>query len=169
FSARSHISCSNAPQSVRNMTHQEFDVLVRQVESGVGRDPDKLRKKVTWLAFIGFAGILLPLGLVLLFAAAFFLPQVFWAPEAWGLSVVAALILLFGGWLALRPLFVRLPPPKGRKVKRAEVPALFATLDDLGNNCTQLDSTTSFSSTNVMQPSRKDRDWVSSVGIETTF
>jgi hypothetical protein len=113
------------------MTHQEFDVLVQQVESDIGRDPDRLRKKVAGLAIIGFAGVLAPVGIVLLFASAFVIPQLLWAREAWGLSVIAGLILLIGGWLALRPLFVRLPPPEGRKVTRTEAPALFADLDEL--------------------------------------
>ena len=40
------------------MSREEFDVLVHEVESGVGRDARRLRRHVLWLAVIGYAGLL---------------------------------------------------------------------------------------------------------------
>jgi Zn-dependent protease with chaperone function len=113
------------------MTHEEFDQLVRNVETGVGRDPGRLHRRVLWLALLGYAGLLAPLGFVLAVSLAFFIPGILWPQEGTVFLIIGALVLLLGGWVAGRVLWIRLPPPEGREVSRAEAPALFAILDDL--------------------------------------
>lgn len=114
------------------MTREEFDKLVRQVEEGVGRHPAALQRRVLRLALVGYAGLLFWLLVVGLIAAAFFTAMIWTDLEGKIVcGVVGALVLFGGGWAALKSLLVKLPPPQGRVVERAEVPELFAVLDDL--------------------------------------
>src|SRR6478735_3131470 len=114
------------------MTREEFDKLVRQVEEGVGRNPAALQRRVLWLAVIGYASLLFWL-LVIVLIAALFLAATFWVDmQGKIICGVAGLCIFFGGgWAALKALLVKVPPPTGRKVTRAEAPELFAVLDDL--------------------------------------
>ncbi|MSU58497.1 MAG: hypothetical protein EXS35_10020 [Pedosphaera sp.] len=114
------------------MTREEFDVLVREVERGVGRDAVKLRRRVVWLAVVGYAGLLAGLLAVVLVAALFIVPATFthWS-DAIILYVAGILMLLGGGAAVLKTLWVKLKPPTGRVVTRAEAPPLFAALDEL--------------------------------------
>src|SRR6266581_564210 len=113
------------------MTHEEFDQLVQRVEAGIGRDPEALHRRVVWLALLGYAGLLAPLGLVLAIGLAFIVPGILWPQDAAVLLVIGAFVLAAGGWAAGRVLWIRLPPPEGRVVSRAEAPALHAALDEL--------------------------------------
>lgn len=114
------------------MTHEEFDQLVKGVEAGVGRNPSALRWRVLQLALIGYAGLLFWLLVIVLIAGAFF-TAMYWTD--WQGKLVcglAGVVILFGGgWVALRALLVRVPPPEGRLLTREEVPQLFSLLDDL--------------------------------------
>jgi Zn-dependent protease with chaperone function len=113
------------------MTHEEFDQLVQRVEAGIGRDSKALHRRVVWLAVLGYAGLLAPLGLVLAIGVGFIVPGILWPQDAAVSLVVGAFVLAAGGWAAGRGLWIRLPPPEGRVVPRAEAPALHATLDEL--------------------------------------
>lgn len=114
------------------MTREEFDQLVRRVEEGLGRRPAALARRVAWLAFVGYAGLLAWLALVILIAAGFF-TAMFWADLEGKIicGLAGAVVFFGGGYAALRALLVRLEPPEGRPVTREEVPALFAVLDEL--------------------------------------
>ena len=114
------------------MTREEFDQLVRRVEEGLGRRPAALAWRVAWLAFVGYAGLLVWLVLVILIAAGFF-TAMFWADLEGKIvcGLAGAVVFFGGGCAALRVLLVRLEPPAGRAVSREEVPALFAALDEL--------------------------------------
>src|SRR5215470_8733015 len=99
------------------MTREEFDLLVRRVEEGIGRRSKALRFRVALLAALGFAGLLASLVGVLLIAA--FLFVLAWFGDLGGRILFLAIglvVLLAGGWAVLRVLWVRLPPPEGRAV-----------------------------------------------------
>src|SRR5882724_8099266 len=113
------------------MTREEFDQLVREVEAGPGREPRALRRRVFWLALLGYAGLLTPLALVLLFSLALIIPGILWPQAALIVSLLGAVVLALGGWAAGRGLWIALPPPEGRPVARAEAPELFAVVDRL--------------------------------------
>ncbi len=113
------------------MTHEEFDKLVARVESGIGRDTRALYWRIFRLALLGYAGLLLPLTMVVLISLAFFLPGILDPKDAGPLVIIGACVLVLGGWVTGKMLWIRLAPPKGRTVTRAEAPALFAALDDL--------------------------------------
>ena len=114
------------------MTREEFDKLVRQVEEGVGRDPVALKWRVLQLALIGYAGLLFWLLVIIALSAGCF-GVMLWADTQGKIvcGILGAVILFGGGWAAIKSLIVNLPPPEGRVVTRAEVPVLFAVLDDL--------------------------------------
>jgi len=113
------------------MTREQFDALVRSVESGIGRDEKALRRRVLFWALVGYAGFLSGLVAVLALAAVFLVPGIYFGKEGWILWVVGGLVLLGGGGAIVKSLWVKLDPPEGRVVTRAEAPALFAMLDEL--------------------------------------
>ena len=114
------------------MTREEFDKLVRQVEEGVGRDPAALKRRVLRLAIIGYLGLLFWLLVIIAISAGFFALMLWVDTQGKIVCGLAGIVILFGGgWTALKALIVKLPPPEGRVVIRAEVPELFAVLDDL--------------------------------------
>lgn len=114
------------------MNREDFDLLVRRVEAGVGRDHAALRRRAVRLAVLGYL-VLLAWFIVVVLIAAAFLAAAFWAdPEGRVVCIVAGLFVLgFGGWASLRVLLVPAPAPQGRALTRAEAPALFAELDAL--------------------------------------
>ena len=114
------------------MTREEFDVLVREVERGVGQRPAELRRRVLKLAVVGYAGLLAGLILVVAVAAAFLIPafHMRW-DDAMILYLVGILVLFAGGAAVGRALWVKLTPPKGREILRADAPRLFLALDEL--------------------------------------
>jgi len=114
------------------MSREEFDVLVHEVERGVGRDARRLRRHVLWLAAIGYIGLLGGLIVVVGIAAIFLVPalRMEWT-DAILLYIIGIVVLLGGGFAVMKVLWVRLKPPKGLVVTRAESPQLFAALDDL--------------------------------------
>lgn len=113
------------------MTHEEFDKLVQRVESGLGQNPRKLRREVVRLAILGYAGLLVPFGLVLALSMAFIIPGILWPQDGALLLIIGALVLGLGGWCVGSVLWIRLPPPDGREVSRAEAPLLHACVDQL--------------------------------------
>jgi Zn-dependent protease with chaperone function len=113
------------------MTREQFDTLVRQVEQGIGRDPKALRRRVVLWALVGYAGFLSWVFAVLLLAGAFLGPGIYFGKDGWILIVVGSFVLLGGGGVVIKSLWVRLELPQGRILKRGEAPALFTMLDDL--------------------------------------
>ena len=99
------------------MTREEFDRVVRQIETGVGRNPKALRFRVACLAILGYALLLAGLFLVVLLAAGFF-AIMYWADLQGKIicGIAGAAVLFGGGWAVLRALLVRVPPPKGLEV-----------------------------------------------------
>jgi Zn-dependent protease with chaperone function len=114
------------------MTREEFDAHVRQIEERFAAHPQALRGRLIWLAALGYAGMLASFAAVILVAALFIVPGLCKPLEdGWWLLLVGGLILTLGGWAVARVLWVRLTPPEGRVVTRAEAPALHAMLNDL--------------------------------------
>jgi Zn-dependent protease with chaperone function len=114
------------------MNREEFDRLVRGVEQGVGRDPAALRRRTLLLALVGYLGLLLWPVLVLLLAIGFFAAAIWGDPGGRAATLAFGVLTLgIGLPLSLRAALVRILPPVGRRVTRAEAPALFAALDGL--------------------------------------
>lgn len=112
------------------MTREEFDGLVQRLETVSRRNPGLYRVRLAGLVALAYAYLLLillgSLALCLLMVA-----MVIYQPVTLKLAIIG--LLAFGGiFLAvLRGLWVRLEPPKGLPVTRAQAPQLFALLDEL--------------------------------------
>ena len=114
------------------LTREQFDLLVRGVEERFANRPSDLRLRIAGLAALGYAGLLAGvLGAMLL--AGLFLGAMFYVDLEGKilLGLAGAVILAVGAWGTLRVLLVRLPPPVGHEVSRAETPALHSLLDEL--------------------------------------
>ena len=114
------------------MTREEFDRFVKGVESRYRARPAALRLRVAALAVVGYAGLLAVLAGVTLLAALFF-ALMFYADTEGRIvcGIIGGIVLIGGGAMALRVLLVRVPPPEGRAVSRAETPSLYGLLDEL--------------------------------------
>lgn len=107
------------------MQRREFEALVSRLDDLATRDREGYRRRVVALAVLGYgylAVLVVALSLLTLAALASVL-----AFKALGLK----LALVIGGflWVVVRSLWVRIDPPAGAPVTRAEAPVLFAPLD----------------------------------------
>jgi Zn-dependent protease with chaperone function len=109
------------------MTDEQFESLVARLEAEQARHPAGYRRKVLLLAVAGYAYIALVLaGSTLLLLASLAL-----ITKAAAAGIKLAIVFGAFFWLVVRAMWVKLDPPAGREVSRAEAPELFALLDDL--------------------------------------
>jgi Zn-dependent protease with chaperone function len=114
------------------LTREQFDELVRGVEQRFAQRPSALRQRIAGLVALGYSGLLAAWLGAMGLAALFFAAMLYVDLEGKILlAVIGLAILLAGGMGTLRVLLVRLPPPEGRRISRAEAPALHARLDEL--------------------------------------
>lgn len=103
--------------------------LTTRLEAFAARRPGAYRLRVLLLGSLGY----LYIGAVL--AAVLVLDLLALALLARGGAVLVLKYLLVPlgafSWLVVRALWVRIPPPEGRELRRAEAPALFAMVDEL--------------------------------------
>jgi Zn-dependent protease with chaperone function len=117
------------------MKHQDFERLVTRLEKRFADDPSQLRTRILAWAFLGYAGFFAWFGLVLIVAAAFIVPGIYFWPETWLLVLIGSILLILGLWSVGRVLHLNVEPPRGREVTRAEAPLLFDCLDELRARC----------------------------------
>jgi Zn-dependent protease with chaperone function len=111
------------------MTHDEYSALVSRLEKMAETKPASYRARVGALAVLGYAYVL---GVMLLLLGA--LALLVWGSMQGYLSIllvkvglpVLALLVAIG-----RALWVTVPPPDGRELRRDEAPLLFAEIDAL--------------------------------------
>lgn len=111
------------------MTHEEYVGMVRRLEEYARREPKRYAMRVGLLAALGYAYVLLVLGVL---AALLYLLA--WATfslrmHAWTLKFGWVLLML--AWVVVRALWVKMPAPEGVALTRAEAPRLFALADEL--------------------------------------
>ena len=117
------------------MKHQDFERLVTRTEQRFAGQPAPLRNRVLAWALLGYIGFLAWFGAVILLAAAFILPGLYFWPDAWLLVLVGSIVAIIGLWSVGRVLHLSVEPPRGREVTRAETPRLFDCLDELRARC----------------------------------
>lgn len=112
------------------MSEKQFEQLVRRLEAYAQKHPAQYKVKVALVAALGYAYVLVVLGLALATGAWLIL----WLKEG-GSSHLSSIKLLFGlGILAaiiLRAFWVRLARPAGYEVRREDAPRLFLLIDKL--------------------------------------
>jgi len=108
------------------MTHEEFVEMVGRLEGFARREPAKYALRVGLLAALGYAYLLAVLAVVVLLVGAL----VYFGRLNFVVVKVGWLLLTFAA-LVLRALWVRIPPPEGVPVTRAEAPRLFGLVEEL--------------------------------------
>ncbi|HEU4643360.1 MAG TPA: M48 family metallopeptidase [Gemmatimonadaceae bacterium] len=109
------------------MTHDEYAALVSRLEAMASAHPVSYRLRVGALAVLGYAYI----AAVMLFLLSL-LALIVWALvtlRVGGLVIKAVLPLLALLGALGRALWVTVPPPEGRELRRHEVPELFTEID----------------------------------------
>jgi Zn-dependent protease with chaperone function len=117
------------------MTRQQFDTLVKEIETRYAGKPSSLQRRVLYWAAIGYAGFFTWIALIGLLASVFLILGFRAGVDGWIFSVFGLLILFGGGWWVGRALWIRLPMPKGRKVAKDDAPKLFERLEELRARC----------------------------------
>ncbi len=112
------------------MDASQFQARVERMERLAQESPGAYRRQVFLLAALGFVS----LGLIVLTLLALLAASLAMATRA--VYVGGKLAVVIGAllWVVLRSLWVRLDPPKGEVITRAQAPRLFELLDRLQAN-----------------------------------
>jgi Zn-dependent protease with chaperone function len=114
------------------MTTEQFVEMVGRLEEYAGREPEKYKLRVGLLAALGYAYILLVLGVVV--ALIYLLLWLTFREGRFNFWVLKfGWVLLVLAWFVLRSLWVRIPAPEGVRLRREEAPKLFALADELAD------------------------------------
>jgi Zn-dependent protease with chaperone function len=112
------------------VTREEFEVLIRKLEGVSQRHPRLYYARIAGLVTLAYGYLVLILAGSLALCAAM-VAMVVAVPATIKFGVVG--IIAFGGifFAVVRGLWVRLKPPLGQEVNRAQAPRLFDLLDEL--------------------------------------
>jgi Zn-dependent protease with chaperone function len=113
------------------MTTEQYEEMVRTFEAQAERDPKGYRLRVGAFAVLGYAYILIILGILLTLCAV-----MGWVIINHGLNYGTIKITIALGivtLLMLQALWVKIPPPEGIALTRESVPKLYAMLDELSS------------------------------------
>ncbi len=112
------------------MTQEQFDGLVKRLESFARQKPESYKLRVGLLAVLGYAYIFLVLaGLIGLLAL---LVMIMLVNRRFNINMIKLVVLLLvPAFIILRSLWVTFPPPIGLPLNRKEAPRLFALVDEL--------------------------------------
>jgi Zn-dependent protease with chaperone function len=113
------------------LTQLRFDNLVKQLERDAAERPREFRRRVLLMVVLGYSYILLILSLLIL--AIFYIPtldlvSIPYGAVWMGCALVICLILL---GILTRSLWVNIPKPQGKRLRRREAPELFDFIDEL--------------------------------------
>ena len=113
------------------LTQEKFDSLVKELESYAYRKPKDFRKRVFFLAVIGYGYILMVLSFLLWVIVTILSIKTVSGKygSVWVACIFVIALILFG--IIIRSLWVTIPKPKGRRLRRKETPNLFKFVDEL--------------------------------------
>ena len=109
------------------MEPEQFEALVRRLETYARAHPRRYKLRVALLAGLGYAYLLLVL--VALLVATGLLAFALRAAAFWAVKLAIPLLALMGA--VLRALWVKMPDPEGIPLKPSDTPQLFTTLEDI--------------------------------------
>src|SRR5262245_43618538 len=109
------------------MTNDQFEAMVARLEERAHRDPDAYKLRVVLLAMSGYVYLLLMVAMLLMLLAGVLASSVY----LHALAIKLALPVLALVWLVVSAMWVKIPPPEGRRVTAEQAPALFAMIDKL--------------------------------------
>lgn len=113
------------------MTREQFDQLVRAIETRYAGRPEALARRAALWALIGYGWFASTAMVVLVLSGFFFFLGIRAAPEGILFCVLGGLVLIAGGAGVVRTLWIQLAPPEGRAVSPEEAPILHQRLRDL--------------------------------------
>lgn len=113
-----------------SLTTEQFDVLVEKLEDLARQHPDRYRRRVGFLAVLGYL-YMLAVVLALLSGVGVLIWFVVALGRVNSLMVKLGFLLLIPVFIILRSLFVSFPPPEGVALSRQQAPTLFQMVDQL--------------------------------------
>jgi Zn-dependent protease with chaperone function len=117
-----------APGNEHTVTDERWEELVRRQERAARERPGAYRRRVGLLAALGYGYILLVLAAILAIGVAI---VVLVALGSAAILVKLAIPFFVLAGVIVRSLWVRLPPPGGIRLKRADAPALFDAIEEV--------------------------------------
>jgi len=111
------------------MTTERWNDLVRRLEGEAAHRPDAYRRRVALLGGLGYAVVILSLGL--LAAAVIGVVAVFATGNGTALVAELGIAVLVAAAIFARALWVRVPAPEGIELRRPDAPALFEAVDEV--------------------------------------
>lgn len=109
------------------MEQEEFETLVKRLETYARAHPRSYKLRVALLASLGYAYLLFVL--VMLFLATVLLALTLRSGTMWAIKLLIPLLALI--WTMLRAMWVTMPEPEGMPVKRPDAPQLFTTIEEI--------------------------------------
>ena len=112
------------------MTREQFDALVNQLEDYAQQQPANYKLRLRLLAVLGYGYIFLVLAGLLALLTVLVLTVLY---RHWiNVYIIKfGILLVVPVFIILRSLWVHIPPPKGLKLSRQQVPRLFDLIDEL--------------------------------------
>lgn len=115
-----------------SMTNEQFDEMVKRLETLAKTEPAKYRLRVALLALLGYAYIALVL-VVLLSLCLLLVGITFKLGKANLIIIKVGWVLVALTAVVIRSLWVKQTPPKGFELTRADAPRLFDLIEELTN------------------------------------
>ncbi len=109
------------------MRQADFESFVLRMERLAEQEPQAYRRRVFGLAALGYGYLILVVSVLLALTLAAVASVVYLKAFALKLALFVAVML----WAVIRALWVRLEPPEGERIIRAQAPALFEMIEDL--------------------------------------
>src|SRR5271167_4520804 len=109
------------------MEQEQFEALVRRLETYARAHPRRYKLRVALLAGLGYIYLLLVL--VALFVATGLLVFALRSAAFWAIKLAIPLLALMGA--VLRALWVKMPSPEGVPLKPLDAPQLFTALEEI--------------------------------------
>jgi Zn-dependent protease with chaperone function len=111
------------------MNQEAYENFVARVEADAQRRPSLYRLQLGGLAVLGYAYVMAILAVLLLVLAAFGWMVVHGSGTVIALKLGVFVVPLV--WAVITAMFVRMAPPMGRVITRADAPALFELVEDV--------------------------------------
>lgn len=118
------------------MSEEQFDALVKRLESFARRQPEKYKLRVSLLAALGYIYIISLISIFLILAGVlaicgFFLPLEISGGILNVLAICLSIVALAIASIIFRALRVYFPVPKGLELSRSSVPQIYRLIDEL--------------------------------------
>lgn len=116
------------------LTQEQFDSLVRHLEHYAENHPKRFQQRVTLLAILGYSYILLILLFLLWVIFTVSSLQLNQLQVSSSILVVCALgVAVILGIRIIRALWVKIPKPKGKKLRQTDAPELFKFVNEIAS------------------------------------